>query len=164
MTDRTSTANGRIATARTSHGFGGVRSSEPRRRSPHTSTADIIPLGDFNLPKAEPGDPIYDQLTGRGLQVPEHSTQIGSSIALLDASRPDNALLRAGHAVYFNRAVPMIGGLISNREAYAYLPRSMEYLPSGQEIVAMPGDAGFADAGRTQLSGGLTQLFTGTHG
>jgi endonuclease/exonuclease/phosphatase family metal-dependent hydrolase len=58
-----------------------ARWADQRRRSPYASTADIIPLGDFNLPKAQPGDPIYDQLTGRGLHVPTHSTQIGSSIA-----------------------------------------------------------------------------------
>ena len=58
-----------------------ARWADLRRRSPYASTADIIPLGDFNLPKVEPGDPVYDQLTGRGLHVPPHSTQIGSTIA-----------------------------------------------------------------------------------
>ena len=37
MRDRASTANGRVVTARTSHGFGGVRSSESRRRSHRTA-------------------------------------------------------------------------------------------------------------------------------
>jgi demethylmenaquinone methyltransferase / 2-methoxy-6-polyprenyl-1,4-benzoquinol methylase len=86
----------------------------------------------------------------------------GGRIALLDASRPDNAVIRAGHSVYFNRAVPMIGGLISDRDAYAYLPKSMAYLPAPQEMVRMVVGAGFPDAERAQLSGGLTQLFTGT--
>ena len=63
-----------------------------------------------------------------------------------DASRPDNAVMRAGHSVYFNRAVPMIGGLISDRDAYAYLPKSMAYLPAPDEMVRMLADAGFADA------------------
>jgi len=40
-----------------------------------------VPLGDFNLPKVEPGDPIYKALTSRGLVVPPHSSQIGSAIA-----------------------------------------------------------------------------------
>jgi len=88
----------------------------------------------------------------------------GGRIALLDASRPDNAVMRAGHSVYFNRAVPMIGGLISDRDAYAYLPKSMAYLPAPDEMVRMLAGAGFADATRAQLSGGLTQLLTGTHG
>ncbi len=86
----------------------------------------------------------------------------GGRIALLDASRPDNAVMRAGHSVYFKRVVPVIGGLISDRDAYAYLPRSMAYLPAPDRIVRMLVGAGFPDAERAQLSGGLTQLFTGT--
>jgi hypothetical protein len=37
--------------------------------------------GDFNLPKAQPGDPIFDALTARGLTLPPHSTRIASTIA-----------------------------------------------------------------------------------
>ncbi len=44
-------------------------------------TTDVVALGDFNLPKAVPGDPVYEALTARGLHLPAHSTQIGSSIA-----------------------------------------------------------------------------------
>ena len=86
----------------------------------------------------------------------------GGRIALLDASRPDNAVVRAGHAVYFNRAVPMIGGLISDRDAYAYLPKSMAYLPAPGGDGAHAGRRRLPDATRAQLSGGLTQLLTGT--
>ena len=83
-------------------------------------------------------------------------------IALLDASEPDNAVMRAGHGVYFRHVVPRIGGLLSDRDAYAYLPRSMAYLPPPTEMLAMLRDAGFPDAERHQLSGGITQLLVGT--
>ena len=86
----------------------------------------------------------------------------GGTIALLETSRPDNPVLRAGHAAYFGKVVPLIGGLLSNREAYAYLPRSMAYLPPVDEMLAMLRAAGFADARRLQLSGGLTQVLLGT--
>jgi len=86
----------------------------------------------------------------------------GGRVALLDASEPDNPVLRAGHHVYFNRAVPLIGGVLSNRDAYAYLPKSMAYPPPPAAMVAMLRDAGFPNAERFQLSGGLTQLLTGT--
>jgi demethylmenaquinone methyltransferase/2-methoxy-6-polyprenyl-1,4-benzoquinol methylase len=85
----------------------------------------------------------------------------GGAIALLDASTPDNALLRAGHGVYFGHVVPVIGGLLSDRDAYAYLPRSMAYLPPPQEMLAMLRASGFPSARRLQLSGGLTQLIVG---
>jgi demethylmenaquinone methyltransferase/2-methoxy-6-polyprenyl-1,4-benzoquinol methylase len=85
----------------------------------------------------------------------------GGAIALLDASRPDNAVLRAGHRVYFEHVVPLIGGLLSDRDAYAYLPRSMAYLPEPAEMLAMLRAAGFPAARRLPLSGGITQLFVG---
>jgi len=85
----------------------------------------------------------------------------GGAIALLDASRPEQPVLRAGHAVYFEHVVPLIGGLLSDRDAYAYLPRSMAYLPPPDEMLAMLRGAGFPAARRLQFSGGITQLFTG---
>jgi len=55
--------------------------ADQRHRDAYSYLKDIVPLGDFNLPKAEPGDPIYKALTSRGLVVPPHSSQIGSAIA-----------------------------------------------------------------------------------
>jgi demethylmenaquinone methyltransferase / 2-methoxy-6-polyprenyl-1,4-benzoquinol methylase len=86
----------------------------------------------------------------------------GGRISLLEASQPDGPLMRAGHAVYFRRMVPMIGGLLSNREAYAYLPKSMAYLPPVAEMVTAVRDAGFPDAERVPLSGGIAQVLAGT--
>jgi len=85
----------------------------------------------------------------------------GGAIALLDASRPEQPVLRAGHAVYFEHVVPVIGGLLSDRDAYAYLPKSMAYLPPPNAMLAMLRGAGFPAARRLQLSGGVTQLFAG---
>jgi demethylmenaquinone methyltransferase / 2-methoxy-6-polyprenyl-1,4-benzoquinol methylase len=147
----------------------GVDFSHGMLANAHTSAplveADILqlPLGDASIDGATCGFALRNVVSLEGLFAElARVVRAGGRIALLDASRPDNALLRAGHAVYFNRAVPMIGGLISSREAYSYLPRSMAYLPTAEEIVAMLGDAGFTQARREQLSGGLTQLFTGT--
>ena len=86
----------------------------------------------------------------------------GGRIALLDASRPDQPLLRAGHGLYFDHVVPFIGGLLSDGDAYAYLPRSMAYLPSPTDLLRMLRVAGFPDVRRLQLTGGLTQLIVGT--
>lgn len=85
----------------------------------------------------------------------------GGAIALLDASRPDNPVMRSGHRVYFERVVPMIGGLLSDRDAYAYLPKSMAYLPPPRELLNMVRAQGFPSARRIQLSGGIAQLLVG---
>jgi demethylmenaquinone methyltransferase / 2-methoxy-6-polyprenyl-1,4-benzoquinol methylase len=83
-------------------------------------------------------------------------------IALLDVATPANPVLRAGHAVYFGRVVPLIGGLLSDPAAYRYLPKSVAYLPSPDDLVTSLGDAGFSSVGRRLLSGGITQLLTAT--
>jgi demethylmenaquinone methyltransferase/2-methoxy-6-polyprenyl-1,4-benzoquinol methylase len=86
----------------------------------------------------------------------------GGRVALLDVSEPDNAVLRAGNAVYFRRIVPVIGGLLSDADAYRYLPRSTAYLPPPAEMLRMLRQGGFPDAVRHQLAGGLTQLLVGS--
>jgi demethylmenaquinone methyltransferase / 2-methoxy-6-polyprenyl-1,4-benzoquinol methylase len=86
----------------------------------------------------------------------------GGRLALLDVSTPVNPMLRAGHAVYFGHVVPRIGALLSDRDAYRYLPKSVAYLPPPAEMAAMAGAAGFDAVERRLLSGGITQLITAT--
>jgi demethylmenaquinone methyltransferase/2-methoxy-6-polyprenyl-1,4-benzoquinol methylase len=86
----------------------------------------------------------------------------GGRIALLETSAPDHPLVRAGHSLYARRVVPVIGGVLSDREAYRYLPRSASYLPPPSDMMAMLTDAGFPDARRVHLSGGIAQLLAGT--
>lgn len=86
----------------------------------------------------------------------------GGRIALLDVSQPDNGLMRWGHGIYFNRVVPLVGGALSDRSAYAYLPKSVSYLPPPVEMIAMLETAGMTEVSRQQLSGGITQLITAT--
>jgi demethylmenaquinone methyltransferase/2-methoxy-6-polyprenyl-1,4-benzoquinol methylase len=85
----------------------------------------------------------------------------GGVVALLEASRPDNRALRLGHRIYFEKAVPLIGGVLSDRDAYAYLPRSMEYLPPPKDLIAILREASFPGVRRIQLSGGVAQLLVG---
>lgn len=87
----------------------------------------------------------------------------GGRIALLDVATPPNRFLRAGHAIYFGKVVPRIGALLSDGEAYRYLPRSVAYLPEPDELMRTVRVAGFTDATRTLLSGGISQLLVGTN-
>ncbi len=84
----------------------------------------------------------------------------GGRIALLDAAEPSNPLLRRAHSIYFNRVVPIIGGIISEGRAYRYLPKSMAYLPEWPEMQARLIEAGFTDIERTVFTG--SQLITAT--
>jgi hypothetical protein len=61
--------------------YGVARWADLRRRSKYCFTSNILALGDFNLPKIETDDPVYKALRSRGLELPEHSSKIYSSIA-----------------------------------------------------------------------------------
>ncbi len=86
----------------------------------------------------------------------------GGRVALLEVATPENRVLRWGHGLYFGRVVPLVGGMLSDADAYRYLPRSVAYLPPPNRMVAMLGEAGFGAAARRPLSTGIAQLLTGT--
>jgi demethylmenaquinone methyltransferase/2-methoxy-6-polyprenyl-1,4-benzoquinol methylase len=88
----------------------------------------------------------------------------GGRIALLEVAEPESRVLRWGHGIYFGKVVPRIGGLLSDADAYRYLPRSVAYLPAPPELVRLVREAGFPDAERRLLSRGISQLLTGTRG
>lgn len=86
----------------------------------------------------------------------------GGRIAMLEVAEPEQRWLRAGHHFYFNRVVPLIGGLVSDRAAYRYLPESAAYLPARPELVGIIEAAGFIDVDARVLRPGAAQLIAGT--
>lgn len=86
----------------------------------------------------------------------------GGRIGLLEVGQPSNPVLTAGFDLYFGKVVPKIGARFSDARAYAYLPRSVDYLPPPTETLRLIGGAGFDRSHHRQLTGGLAQLFTAT--
>jgi demethylmenaquinone methyltransferase/2-methoxy-6-polyprenyl-1,4-benzoquinol methylase len=85
----------------------------------------------------------------------------GGRVAVLEVAEPASGMTRAVHGLYFRKVVPVIGGLLSDRAAYRYLPESAAYLPPPAELVRIIERAGFRDVRRTALSLGAAQLLTG---
>lgn len=81
-------------------------------------------------------------------------------IALLDACEPDNKILRWGHRIYFQKVVPRIGALLSDGNAYAYLPKSLAYMPAWPELKQQLASAGFVNISRRSFVG--AQLISAT--
>ncbi len=86
----------------------------------------------------------------------------GGRISLLEVAEPEGGPLLLGHRIWFRQVVPLIGGLLSDRAAYRYLPRSTAYLPPTDELRSMLMAAGFSTVNHRLLSGGLSQLLTAT--
>ena len=78
------------------------------------------------------------------------------------STHPPRASLRTGYNVWFNQVVPILGGALSDKDAYRYLPRSVAYLPAAPVLRAMLSEAGYATVGIRPLAGGLSQLVMAT--
>jgi demethylmenaquinone methyltransferase/2-methoxy-6-polyprenyl-1,4-benzoquinol methylase len=127
--------------------------------------ADILrlPLGDGALEGATCGFALRNVVDLSWLFAETaRVVRTGGRVAFLEASEPDSLVMRMGHRVYFNGIVPLIGGALSDRDAYAYLPRSMAYLPPPDGLLALVREAGFPDTVRLPLAGGIAQLLVGT--
>jgi demethylmenaquinone methyltransferase/2-methoxy-6-polyprenyl-1,4-benzoquinol methylase len=86
----------------------------------------------------------------------------GGRLAVLEVDAPSSPLLRAGYDVWFTKAVPALGGALSDRNAYRYLPQSVAYLPDTPVLRRLLLDAGFSAVGIRPLAGGLSQLVVAT--
>lgn len=84
----------------------------------------------------------------------------GGRMVLLEVDAPPGAWLRAGHRFYFRNVVPLLGRLFADRDAYAYLPDSVAYLPDDRGLAAMLEAAGFVGVEKVRLFAGAAQLVT----
>ena len=86
----------------------------------------------------------------------------GGRVSLLEVAEPSNPVVRAGHWLYFGKLIPLVGGLLSDRSAYEYLPKSLAYLPPVNEVLELLASHGFEAVEHLLLSGGIAQLITAT--
>ena len=84
----------------------------------------------------------------------------GARLGLLEVDAPRNRVVAFGHGLYFNHLVPAVGGLISDRRAYQYLPQSTAYLPPEKALLAMLEAAGFTRVRKRSPMAGAIQSIT----
>lgn len=60
----------------------------------------------------------------------------GGRMVILELATPDNPLIRPFYNLYTRRVIPLLGRAIAgNREAYTYLPQSIERFPKGDAFL-----------------------------
>ena len=79
--------------------------------------------------------------------------------AFLEVSTPTNPAIYRLHNFHFSKVVPLIGGILSSKAAYRYLPASVVYLPETNVIIRKFYRYGFTHVERQTFSFGTTQLF-----
>lgn len=86
----------------------------------------------------------------------------GGRVSLLEVAEPHRGIWRWGFRLWFHRVVPLIGSILSDRDAYRYLPASTAYLPDSEALRVMLLDAGFSAVNHRLILGGLSQQFVAT--
>jgi demethylmenaquinone methyltransferase / 2-methoxy-6-polyprenyl-1,4-benzoquinol methylase len=86
----------------------------------------------------------------------------GGRLALLEVAEPEWEPAHAVHRIYFRRLVPWLGAVLSDHQAYSYLPASTALLPSPSALRTMAESAGLGEWNREMLSFGAAQLVTAT--
>ena len=83
-------------------------------------------------------------------------------VAVLEFSKPPNALFNALFGFYFLRVLPLLGGIISgSKSAYSYLPNSVQRFPDQQELSRLMNEVGFSQVTYENLTGGIAALHLG---
>lgn len=118
------------------------------------------PQAEYRLADAEHlpfGDASFDAVTcafgvrnfvhlEQGLKEMVRVLKPGGRMAILELATPDNPFIRFFYNIYTRRIIPWLGSRIAgNREAYTYLPSSIERFPKGSAMV----DKLMAAGGRT---------------
>ncbi len=86
----------------------------------------------------------------------------GGRFLCLEFSKPINQALQKPYDLWSFHAIPRLGKLFANdRESYQYLVESIRKFPNQEHFAAMMGEAGFANVGYTNFSGGVAALHTG---
>jgi len=108
-----------------------------------TFDAATIAFGMRNLPDYE-----------RGFAEMRRVVRPGGRVICLEIARPGSILGRVGR-LWFERAVPLLGRLIGEREAYAYLVASVRAYPSPARIADTMRAAGLVDVRWVPLTFGM---------
>jgi demethylmenaquinone methyltransferase/2-methoxy-6-polyprenyl-1,4-benzoquinol methylase len=86
----------------------------------------------------------------------------GGWVAVLEFSRPANAMMRPLFGLYFTKVLPLMGGLVSgSRMAYSYLPASVRKFPDQEQLSLIMQRAGFEQVQFENLTGGIAALHMG---
>lgn len=81
---------------------------------------------------------------------------------ILEFSKPRSFPFKQLYNLYFKNILPFIGKIFSrDKEAYSYLPESVDAFPYGEKFLALLQEAGFRQTNTKSLTIGIASIYTG---
>ncbi len=85
----------------------------------------------------------------------------GGRVIILEFTQPRNPLLAPIIRFFEHKVLPTLGGLLSRKEAYTYLPKSIETFQTREQLAQTMRDAGLADVRVYDLNFGSVAIHIG---
>lgn len=83
----------------------------------------------------------------------------GGRLVILELATPDSPIIKPFYHLYTRRVIPWLGSrLAGNREAYTYLPESIERFPKGEVFINLLQGLG-TQASQKKLTFGVCRLY-----
>jgi demethylmenaquinone methyltransferase / 2-methoxy-6-polyprenyl-1,4-benzoquinol methylase len=87
----------------------------------------------------------------------------GGKATIIEFRLPTNLFFRALYKFYFKKILPLVGGIISgDKEAYSYLPRSVEEFDEKIDMRELLRNSGFMKIDNYTLTMGIVQVIIAT--
>lgn len=98
----------------------------------------------------------------KGLKEMHRVLKKDGKIVILEFSKPKAFPIKNIFNFYFKNILPFIGKFISkNREAYAYLPQSVQKFPDGEDFLKIMKKIGFLNPKQIKLTFGIASIYIG---
>jgi demethylmenaquinone methyltransferase / 2-methoxy-6-polyprenyl-1,4-benzoquinol methylase len=95
----------------------------------------------------------------KGLKEINRVLEDGATFIILEFSKVKKFPLKQLFAFYFRYITPTLGKLFSSKDAYTYLPESVQAFPEGNEMCSILQRVGFKNITCTTLSFGIASIY-----
>ena len=115
----------------------------------------------FDLAGSQFGVMLFPDMP-KGIAEMARVVRPGGRVVILEITTPQRAPLSWFYGLWFDRAVPALGRVAGDPDAYSYLPSSVKRFPGPRDLAALMAGCGLRDVRWILTAGGIIAIHVGT--